>query len=1480
MTDIIKLDLDTTGVQRGTDVTVTALNRISAALIALDSTSSAVDKSTKAQLADTLKNAVSSSSAVSELRKDVLKNAQLNSIGSSDIVAAETRLLKGMFSARIAAGVEFGNQELGFWKAHGVNIGGIRRAQLKEYIDNLKATEAAQRDDIAGYRQMAKLKAQSELDSAKALETFRAKSATPMSLDDTRAMLGMPSVAQSKAATEAIKAQMLEAQAQVEAKAKFIAKSATPMSLDDTRAMLGMPSRAEMRSFASQLESDMKELQRSRDAAARARIPIDMVEGKFTKYDAVAAARASHAALKVETDKLAPSVENLSSRFRKLSVDGNDVHSMTRGLASGFNLLWLTWGNLAPLAAGAAISFAFTRAIKAGAEFQQSLFSIAEIAGNSEEAVSKLSASVLAMGRSSQYGPLEAVKAIEQLTLAGLTAQDAMASLAPTLRFASVGGVGTKDAAETLSAVAKAYGFVASDFEMVSDVISKTAATTMASVEDMSEAFRSSTVVGQQFGVSLQDTANGLGMLAQIGIKGSSAGTAWKNMVGEMAKQSGKAAEAMSGLGVKSLGADGKLRNLIDVMEDMSKVLLNKTGPAQAKYMEALQNERGLKGMAAWQSAFIASIRTGDRFTAQLQAIDSALADGKADEAKKLRIELITQAYNQLREVQAQTFQNSLGMNFLADLENKFQPNQMLSGVKASLETTLVTAFKSSEDALAVLAFRIRDVFNSPEFQTGVSAVVSGVTSTIGAVASAVATLYEFKDAITAVGVAFVTYNATMFVTSGVMSAWPATVKAAASAYSVLTGTATLAAAAMSLAAVPLTTLLSVILAVGTAAGAVGIYLNSLGDSAEYAASKAREAEIKLSKDKVENLNRQAQTVRETIEEEIAKTEALLKAKREGLTDQQAADKYYGEAQLRRIEAIGQEKIRTLEMIATNKKLAASYVDISNAMDDPSSYAAQQDRALSRTVEIDSQLEADKAAVIAGVAQERAQMQAMLARLATLKSELAEAGKGAATVRTRPLYGTDASTAGIGKRPSTAGTFGIGTIDSLTSILIEEKKRAEGLKILKSYTQGVTLSTDELSESMTRSAQIDKTYAEGISKIDGTYIKLLVSKSALTAAELEAVNAGNMTISQVEKLVSGRTKLSKNQLDMLAVTREQAAAQLLENAQLDKNILMLELRNKALEHSDEVLRNNAKARSEDRRASEYLKEDYQNFFDNRYNLSVTRDVNNRQFDIERQYAQKSLELAKEKALELSKIANAPKLGPESETYKNLQRSYEGREAQLVESKVQELAIKTSVIYQQEWDKATSSIASNFITAMTGNTMNLREFMLQTFADMVLKPQLQLVIQEGFDTLLGGSGGFFASLMGVQGGAGSVRSGVGSVEYAAADYALSAATGGVSSGLGLKLPSFEGGGSTGNSPRSGGLDGKGGYLALVHPKETVIDHTKGGTTQAAAPIYVTINNTVGDVATKSMLDQYNAMTVRQIQAGLGRSAKYNGAMSRG
>ena len=64
-------------------------------------------------------------------------------------------------------------------------------------------------------------------------------------------------------------------------------------------------------------------------------------------------------------------------------------------------------------------------------------------------------------------------------------------------------------------------------------------------------------------------------------------------------------------------------------------------------------------------------------------------------------------------------------------------------------------------------------------------------------------------------------------------------------------------------------------------------------------------------------------------------------------------------------------------------------------------------------------------------------------------------------------------------------------------------------------------------------------------------------------------------------------------------------------------------------------------------------------------------------------------------------------------------------------------------------------------------------------------------------------------------------------HAQAATALGFASAGMIAGQ--TIASFEGGGLTWNGPRSGGLDGKGGRLAVMHPNEKIIDLERGGST---------------------------------------------------
>ncbi|MCP3654345.1 MAG: hypothetical protein GY766_05535 [Herbaspirillum sp.] len=77
-------------------------------------------------------------------------------------------------------------------------------------------------------------------------------------------------------------------------------------------------------------------------------------------------------------------------------------------------------------------------------------------------------------------------------------------------------------------------------------------------------------------------------------------------------------------------------------------------------------------------------------------------------------------------------------------------------------------------------------------------------------------------------------------------------------------------------------------------------------------------------------------------------------------------------------------------------------------------------------------------------------------------------------------------------------------------------------------------------------------------------------------------------------------------------------------------------------------------------------------------------------------------------------------------------------------------------------------------------------------------------------------------------------------------------------------SFAGGGYTGGGARAGGLDGKGGFMAMMHPRESVIDHTRG---QSSGGVVVnqTINVSTG-------VQQTVRSEIRSLMPQIAESAK--------
>lgn len=403
----------------------------------------------------------------------------------------------------------------------------------------------------------------------------------------------------------------------------------------------------------------------------------------------------------------------------------NDAHSAARGLASGFGAMWLTWGNIAPLLAGASISFGLVEAVKAGTKFESVLTTIGALGSTAAAEVQLLGKAALDLGAASQYGPIQVAEGLKTMILAGESAQDAISGIGAALQFATVSELPLEQATEYLLAITKAFGYTTGEMNKVSDVVAKVAAETMSSVTDMANAFKVSSTVAQQFGATLEDQSVALGILSQIGIKGREAGTAVRNMYTELLGSSKEARRILKDTLKLDLFDGDQIKPLKTIMVDITKVIDEFDKKGQLSILDRVFNERGMKAASAYLKSLEAeAARTG------VSVSELASKVGKLEEA----------------------LQNASGFSAVASASMSATTENIMKSVVSSLEAALIQAYDALSPYLVKISLALRDAFRSPEFVDGISSMVR----TVGDLGKF---LYEHLDVVKAVAVGYVTYK-------------------------------------------------------------------------------------------------------------------------------------------------------------------------------------------------------------------------------------------------------------------------------------------------------------------------------------------------------------------------------------------------------------------------------------------------------------------------------------------------------------------------------------------------------------------------------------------------------------------------------------------------------------------------------------------------------------------------------------------------
>lgn len=188
---------------------------------------------------------------------------------------------------------------------------------------------------------------------------------------------------------------------------------------------------------------------------------------------------------------------------------------------------------------------AFKGSIEKIRDFEQANANLGTIVGANADELKRLTDSALELGRTTEYTASQVTQLQTELAKLGFGTQSIETMQKPVLQFATAVGASLPDAAALAGATLRSFGLNVSDTEDVLATLAVATNRSALSFSYLKTAMSIVSPVANTFGFSVRDTAALLGTLADAGFDASSAATATRNILLNLADANGKLAQSL-----------------------------------------------------------------------------------------------------------------------------------------------------------------------------------------------------------------------------------------------------------------------------------------------------------------------------------------------------------------------------------------------------------------------------------------------------------------------------------------------------------------------------------------------------------------------------------------------------------------------------------------------------------------------------------------------------------------------------------------------------------------------------------------------------------------------------------------------------------------------------------------------------------------------------------------------------------------------
>lgn len=271
-----------------------------------------------------------------------------------------------------------------------------------------------------------------------------------------------------------------------------------------------------------------------------------------------------------------------------------------------------------------------TAAVKTAADFEAAMSEVGAISGASAQDLATLTAKAKEMGATTSFSASESAEAMKYMAMAGWKTADMTEGIAGIMNLAAAAGEDLGTTSDIVTDGLTAFGMSAKESGRFADVMAAASTNANTNVTMLGESFKYCAATAGAMGYNIEDISVALGVMANAGIKGSTAGTTLKNVIANMAKPTDAQAAVMQKLGISLTDSSGNMKSFAGVMNNLRSSFNGLSETEKASYATTLAGKESMSGLLTIVNASAADF---DKLT---EAINGSSGSAEAMAAKML----------------------------------------------------------------------------------------------------------------------------------------------------------------------------------------------------------------------------------------------------------------------------------------------------------------------------------------------------------------------------------------------------------------------------------------------------------------------------------------------------------------------------------------------------------------------------------------------------------------------------------------------------------------------------------------------------------------------------------------------------------------------------------------------------------------------------------------------------------------------------